>query len=98
MANLKNGAIMCLKKKKRSGHKLGRKIAREEHWITHGVSGRRKRNVRRLRELGDLKTRKRSEKKIASGVNITVAEAGIIRQTGSATAQYFQKLWRQKDC
>ena len=55
-------------------HKLGRKIAREEHWITHGVSGRRKRNVRRLRELGDLKTRKVGEKKIASGINITVAE------------------------
>ena len=55
-------------------HKLGRKIAREEHWITHGVSGRRKRNVRRLRELGDLKHKKISEKKIASGVNFTVAE------------------------
>ncbi len=55
-------------------HKLGRKIVREEHWITHGVSGRRKRNVRRLGELVKLKTRKFTEKKIASGVNITVDE------------------------
>ena len=30
-------------------HKLDRKIKREEHWIIHGVSGRRKRNVRRGR-------------------------------------------------
>jgi ATP-binding cassette subfamily F protein uup len=58
-------------------HKLGRKIVREQHWITHGVSGRRKRNVRRLRELGDLKYRKVNEKKIASGVNITVAEGEV---------------------
>ncbi len=36
-------------------HKLGRKIVREEHWITHGVSGRRKRNMRRLGELNQLK-------------------------------------------
>lgn len=55
-------------------HKLGRKIAREEHWITHGVSGRRKRNVRRLRELGDLKHEKSTAKKVSAGVKITVAE------------------------
>jgi ATP-binding cassette subfamily F protein uup len=58
-------------------HKLGRKIAREEHWITHGVSGRRKRNVRRLGELGDLKTQKRDTKKIATGVNITMSEGEV---------------------
>ncbi|MDZ7822917.1 MAG: ATP-binding cassette domain-containing protein [Ahrensia sp.] len=37
-------------------HKLGRKIVREEHWVTHGVSGRRKRNMRRLGELSELKS------------------------------------------
>ncbi|MCP4071794.1 MAG: ATP-binding cassette domain-containing protein, partial [Hyphomicrobiales bacterium] len=58
-------------------HKLGRKIAREEHWITHGVSGRRKRNVRRLRELGDLKYQKINHKKIAAGVNITMSEGEV---------------------
>lgn len=58
-------------------HKLGRKIAREEHWVTHGVSGRRKRNVRRLAELGDLKHQKKTAKKVASGVKITVAEAEV---------------------
>ncbi|WP_425419979.1 ABC-F family ATP-binding cassette domain-containing protein [Oricola indica] len=39
----------------REHHKLGRKIVREEHWVTHGVSGRRKRNMRRLGELSDLR-------------------------------------------
>jgi len=29
-------------------HKMERKVHREQHWVVHGVSGRRKRNVRRL--------------------------------------------------
>ena len=41
-------------------HKLDRKIAREQHWIVHGVSGRRKRNVRRVAELADLREQRRT--------------------------------------
>lgn len=55
-------------------HKLSRKIVREEHWITHGVSGRRKRNVRRVKELAGLRQTKAGERKIESGVNFTTAE------------------------
>jgi|GEM_PF-6070725 len=36
-------------------HKLDQKIKREQHWIVHGVSGRRKRNVRRVGELAALR-------------------------------------------
>ncbi len=36
-------------------HKLDRKIKREEHWIVHGVTARRKRNVRRVKELATLR-------------------------------------------
>jgi ABC transport system ATP-binding/permease protein len=39
----------------REHHKLGRKIAREEDWLRYGVTARRKRNVRRLGELQDLR-------------------------------------------
>ena len=39
----------------REQHKLGRQIAREEHWVVHGVSGRRKRNMRRLGELQTMR-------------------------------------------
>ncbi len=46
-----------------ASHKLGSKIVREEHWITHGVSGRRKRNMRRVRELADLRRQKSCEGK-----------------------------------
>ncbi|MCI5075142.1 ABC-F family ATP-binding cassette domain-containing protein [Oricola sp.] len=44
-----------LEEEERDHHKLGRKIAREEHWVVHGVSGRRKRNMRRLGELAELR-------------------------------------------
>lgn len=35
--------------------KLDRKIAREDDWLRHGVSGRRRRNIRRVKELFELR-------------------------------------------
>ena len=43
-------------------HKLKRQIHREQHWVVHGVSGRRKRNVRRLKELGNLRKEYKNHK------------------------------------
>lgn len=56
-------------------HKLGRQIKREEHWIIHGVSGRRKRNVRRVAELADLREAKRTHIKRA-GAAAMVLDSG----------------------
>lgn len=67
-------------------HKLSRKIVREEHWITHGVSGRRKRNMRRVRELAGLRQTKSSERKVQGGVNITMAEG---ENSGKLVAKLF---------
>jgi len=67
-------------------HKLSRKIVREEHWITHGVSGRRKRNMRRVRELAGLRETKASERKVQGGVNITMAET---ETSGKLVAKLF---------
>ena len=36
-------------------HKLDRKIEAEQHWLRYGVTARRKRNVRRLAALQDLR-------------------------------------------
>ena len=47
-------------------HKLDRKIVREEHWLRYGVTARRKRNVRRLSELHDLR-RQRAEHRGPTG-------------------------------
>ena len=42
--------------------KLAAKIKREEHWMTYGVTARRKRNMRRVRELADLRKQKREHR------------------------------------
>ena len=53
-------------------HKLERKIHREQHWIVHGVSGRRKRNVRRVKELAGLRQQVRDQKQVVGAAAITV--------------------------
>lgn len=56
-------------------HKLGRQIAREQHWIVHGVSGRRKRNVRRVKELAALRKSHKEHRSIQGGMSATVVAA-----------------------
>ena len=55
-------------------HKEARRIVREEHWVTHGVSGRRKRNVRRLKELQALKEAHKARRGPQGDVQLTMAE------------------------
>ncbi len=63
-----------LEQEELDAHKLDRKIVREEHWVTHGVSGRRKRNMKRLGDLGKLREQRADRIKPAGGVSITVAD------------------------
>ncbi|HQU05577.1 MAG TPA: ABC-F family ATP-binding cassette domain-containing protein, partial [Acidocella sp.] len=56
-------------------HKLGRKIAREEDWLRYGVTARRKRNVKRLADLGALRQAKREHNKQQSASKMVSAEA-----------------------
>lgn len=55
-------------------HKLKRKIVREEHWLRHGVSARRKRNQGRLRDLQALRKQHREKRTSTGAVNMTMAE------------------------
>ncbi|MEO8422196.1 MAG: ATP-binding cassette domain-containing protein [Hyphomicrobium sp.] len=56
-------------------HKLDRKIVREEHWVRYGVTGRRKRNVRRMAELRELRQTRRDHRRATGKAVIEVAEA-----------------------
>ena len=56
-------------------HKLGKAIEREEHWLRYGVTARRKRNMRRLGELRDMRSRYRGHKGPQGTVQASVAEA-----------------------
>ncbi len=65
-------------------HKLARQIVREQHWVVHGVSGRRKRNVRRLKELGNLRAELKGAKKVQGLADVTVTEG---RSSGKQVAK-----------
>jgi len=64
-----------LEEEERNQHKLDRKIVAEEHWLRYGVSGRRKRNVKRLAALHSLRETRRSHRGPAGSADITASEA-----------------------
>ncbi len=57
-------------------HKLDRRIVREDQWMHGGVTARRKRNVRRVRELAALRQERREQRKAQGNVKFAAAEAG----------------------
>ena len=64
-----------LAEEEREQHKLDRKIVSEEHWLRYGVSGRRKRNVKRLGDLKALRRERREYRGAAGNANLSTAEA-----------------------
>ncbi|MCB1512407.1 MAG: ABC-F family ATP-binding cassette domain-containing protein, partial [Hyphomicrobiaceae bacterium] len=56
-------------------HKLDRQIVREQHWMHGGVTGRRKRNMRRVAELADMRKRRREDVRPTGRVRMDAAEA-----------------------
>jgi len=52
-------------------HKLSRKIAAETHWLIHGVSGRRKRNMRRLGALHDMRSERANLRQVTGDVKLS---------------------------
>jgi len=64
-----------LAEEEREQHKLDRRIVNEEHWLRYGVSGRRKRNVKRLANLHALRAQRRNYRGADGDANLTAAEA-----------------------
>src|SRR6516162_1685849 len=64
-----------LAEEERDQHKLEREIVAEEHWLRYGVSGRRKRNMRRVGELKKLREQRRTYRATAGDVAITAGSA-----------------------
>lgn len=64
-----------LEEEEKQQHKIDRKIVAEEHWLRHGVSGRRKRNIKRLTSLLTLR-KDRSQQILPTGdIKLDVSEA-----------------------
>jgi ATP-binding cassette subfamily F protein uup len=71
----------ALAEEERDQHKLDRKIVAEEHWIRYGVSGRRKRNMRRVGALQALRERRlthRTSVGNVAGAASAAAESGVL--------------------
>ncbi|WP_407164907.1 ABC-F family ATP-binding cassette domain-containing protein [Bradyrhizobium sp. ORS 111] len=64
-----------LGEEEREQHKLDRKIVNEEHWLRYGVSGRRKRNVKRLGNLHALRDQRRNYRGATGNATLAAAEA-----------------------
>jgi ATP-binding cassette subfamily F protein uup len=67
---------MALEEEERDQHKLARQIVREEHWLRYGVTARRKRNMRRLGELQDMRQRLRGHRGPEGTATMTASDAG----------------------
>lgn len=65
-----------LEEEEREQHKLGRQIVREEHWLRYGVTARRKRNMRRLGELQQMRQEFRTHRHAEGLVNMAASDAG----------------------
>ncbi len=66
-----------LEEEEREQHKLGRKIVAEEHWMRYGVTARRKRNMRRVGLLAQLRKDFREHRGALGSVKIAVTEAEL---------------------
>ncbi|MEO0618499.1 MAG: ATP-binding cassette domain-containing protein [Pseudomonadota bacterium] len=65
-----------LAEEERDQHKLKRKIVREEHWLTYGVTARRKRNQKRLADLHALRKKHKEHRKAQGNVSLKAAQSG----------------------
>jgi ATP-binding cassette subfamily F protein uup len=63
-----------LEEEERDRHKLDRKIAMEEDWLRYGVTARRKRNVKRLGNLIDLRRQRREHRRAQGTVTLAATE------------------------
>ena len=65
-----------LEEEEAAHHKLGRKIVAEEHWMRYGVTARRKRNMRRVKELAELRQNLKEGRRKQATVKMTATETG----------------------
>jgi ATP-binding cassette subfamily F protein uup len=64
-----------LAEEERDQHKLNRRIVAEEHWMRYGVTGRRKRNMRRVGQLQALREQRRTYRATAGNATMTAGSA-----------------------
>ena len=56
-------------------HRLDRRIVNEEHWMRYGVTARRKRNMRRVGELAEMRRERRETRRSVGLANMAAQES-----------------------
>jgi len=64
-----------IEQEERDQHKLDRKILRELDWVRYGVSGRRKRNQKRMADLGELRRKRKEQRGAVGNVRMSTNDA-----------------------
>jgi ABC transport system ATP-binding/permease protein len=77
-------------------HKIDRKIVAENHWVHGGVTGRRKRNVRRMAELRKLRETRREYRAVQGKASISVAESENVSSTLVVEAKGISKSFGER--
>ncbi len=75
--------------------RLDKRIASETAWLRQGVSGRRKRNMGRLRRLGDLRQERSQQIKLAGRPPLE-AETGTTSGRLVVEARQISKFWGER--
>jgi ATP-binding cassette subfamily F protein uup len=76
-ASFENWRDQVFEEEETQAHKLGRQIAREEDWLRYGVTARRKRNVRRLGNLIELRKKRRERIGPQGAAKLAAAAADV---------------------
>ncbi|MEM9168465.1 MAG: ABC-F family ATP-binding cassette domain-containing protein [Pseudomonadota bacterium] len=84
-----------LEQEQAASHKLDRKIAAEEDWVRYGVTARRKRNVRRMGALEDLRRTRREARKATGSVTFSVNVAASAGKR-VIVAEGLSKRWGER--
>src|SRR3569833_884811 len=90
-AHIEEWRDQLLAEEEREQYKFDRKIAAEEDWMRYGVTGRRKRNMRRVGELAALRERRKTSRGVAGRANLTAGSAApsgvlVIEADGNSKA------------
>ncbi|MBR2124827.1 MAG: ATP-binding cassette domain-containing protein [Acetobacter sp.] len=79
----------------RDAHKRDRLIAREEDWMRYGITARRKRNIRRVKELAALRAARRETLNAVGTVALTTTTSSVSSRLVSV-AENVSKSWGER--
>ena len=91
------GATRCWRRRSATTTSSTARSSMEEHWLRYGVTGRRKRNVKRLGDLHALREQRREYRGPPGNANLAAAEAEKSGKLVIGAEEHEQVLWRPAD-